>query len=413
MRRLLLLLFIIPTVAAFSPVEETIKVGETIEADTRFLELLSVASNGNVLVRIDYNTTGVVSDSSVIDGVNVTINETFFAQDPNERMATIIMTAKWRHLCTTDEDCNDGNACTINKCSGRPRTCEDHSKNITACVDSDGCCPTTCNWMMDSDCYKPCYKDRDCDDDNPGTIDSCNGDARNPGECEYVPNTECKNADDFCPSGCEYGTAGEGKDSDCSANNTCSYDYDCDDTSRGIVGACSGYGTDANPRSCIFSNITECKFNDGFCPPGCTEINDNDCPHQVVCGDNKCEYPETCESCVNDCGCTTGLTCSAGECVEEFRVCENIGERSNLSFGGTFYCSDSGWKTIKAGGSVCGNDYECKSEVCGDDKKCVSTILLKEKESQRLALTILVFFLVGVVIYLGSIIRIARKAKEF
>jgi len=417
MRRLLLLLLVIPLVSAtFDPIIETIKVGDKIDHHGRVVELLSVSESGQILVRVDNTTTRPITDIFVVDGVRIQILETFYVADPDERIAKINMTVQWRHLCNTDEDCISyiSNPCIIEvKCSGWPRSCEhdDSARNITECIDNDNCCPLICIWLSDDDCDKPCHKDRDCNDNDPGTIDICSGTVSNPGFCEYVPITYCKSWDDFCPVGCDYGYI-SGKDLDCSKNNTCSYGWECEGD-LGTTGACMGYGTDDDPRKCVYSNVTACILNDGFCPSGCTELNDNDCPHVVMCGDWKCEDYEDCGNCVIDCGCSTGLVCIEGECLEEVRVCDNIGERTNLSIGGDFYCSERGWKILKAGGSVCKNDYECRSSLCGSNEKCVSVVKIKEGESKKFALMLLGAFLVAVAVYFIVLYKISRKAKGF
>ncbi|MBI4448202.1 hypothetical protein HY643_04420 [Candidatus Woesearchaeota archaeon] len=72
--------------------------------------------------------------------------------------------------CDSISACNDNNSCTIDTCEGSPKKCV--YSPITACVNGDWCCPTSCNSKSDSDCEE-CQKDEDCEDDNPCTINSC------------------------------------------------------------------------------------------------------------------------------------------------------------------------------------------------------------------------------------------------
>ena len=411
--RLLLILFIIPVAsAAFDSEIETIGVGETMDHYGRVVRLLSVSDSGSIMVSVDNTTKGAVSGTRSIEGVKIQVLETFYVGDQDDRRAQINMTVMWRHYCDDDADCDDENSCTINMCTGWPRSCDndDSQINVSACKDGDGCCPDTCLWLNDNDCFEPCHKQRDCDDGDPGTVDECTGDSNNEGICQYEPKTACDDEDDFCPVGCEAGYIGDA-DTDCSKNNECSYAYNCPKKS-GQVARCEGYGTDANPRICLYSVIGTCEDGDGACPSWCDETNDNDCPHKVVCGDGVCENREDCGTCIADCGCSTGLTCVEGSCLEQVRICENIGERTNLSVGGEFYCSVNGWKVLKSGGARCEEAYECKTELCGSNNKCISQEQLDDARNKKIALFLLGGFLVGAAAYIGALWKINSKAKS-
>ncbi|MBU0760968.1 MAG: hypothetical protein KJ600_05690 [Nanoarchaeota archaeon] len=53
--------------------------------------------------------------------------------------------------CSEDLDCNDNNPCTVEVCSGNPRSCS--YENITECADGDGCCLSWCVGSgVDDDC---------------------------------------------------------------------------------------------------------------------------------------------------------------------------------------------------------------------------------------------------------------------
>ncbi len=58
-----------------------------------------------------------------------------------------------RDRCSTDQDCDDGNAGTIDICSGMPKTCQNNP--TTECVTGDMYCPEGCTNDMDSDCAIP------------------------------------------------------------------------------------------------------------------------------------------------------------------------------------------------------------------------------------------------------------------
>ena len=82
---------------------------------------------------------------------------------------------------TSATDCNDGNACTTDSCDPGSGCINDP---ITACVDSDGCCPSGCNTSssnLDNDCPAACGNgsvdgSEECDDgafNNDTTPDAC------------------------------------------------------------------------------------------------------------------------------------------------------------------------------------------------------------------------------------------------
>ncbi|MCW1297029.1 MAG: hypothetical protein OH319_05095 [Candidatus Parvarchaeota archaeon] len=60
-------------------------------------------------------------------------------------------------LCTSDLDCVDNNACTLDVCN-YPNTCIASCSNIpiTTCANGDGCCPVNCNSLSDNDCLAVC-----------------------------------------------------------------------------------------------------------------------------------------------------------------------------------------------------------------------------------------------------------------
>ena len=111
--------------------------------------------------------------------------------------------------------------------------CEGYQE--TSCIDDDGCCPTGCDFDVDSDCDAPepfCGDGivnglETCDGDCPTSASMCNdlnactingllGDASMcTAECTSTPVTACLDADGCCPTGCE------GVDSDCASTDLC------------------------------------------------------------------------------------------------------------------------------------------------------------------------------------------------
>jgi len=96
--------------------------------------------------------------------------------------------------CFIDSECDDGNSCTIDKCSDVPFKCSYES--VVECNSNDGCCPDGCALVTnyidgDLDCLPApdCESDSDCNDGSDATIDTC---MLSLGECnyEFVVNSE-------------------------------------------------------------------------------------------------------------------------------------------------------------------------------------------------------------------------------
>jgi alpha-N-arabinofuranosidase len=123
--------------------------------------------------------------------------------------------------------CDDGNACTENKLTGKAETCTAAcSYNaILICSSGDGCCPAGCSPSTDADCSASCGNGTvdsgetcdppgscpaSCDDAKACTADQLTGSATNCNvACSNSPILVCTSGDGCCPSGC---TA---TDSDC------------------------------------------------------------------------------------------------------------------------------------------------------------------------------------------------------
>jgi hypothetical protein len=104
--------------------------------------------------------------------------------------------------CLDVTECDDGNNCTADSCSGFPRECI--NEPITWCSPGDNCCPTDCTPTFDSDCPPPkeCITDVDCLDSLACTEDLCDSS----GECSHLAITACLSNDGCCPANCiDYG----------------------------------------------------------------------------------------------------------------------------------------------------------------------------------------------------------------
>jgi len=124
--------------------------------------------------------------------------------------------------CATDEKCDDDNPCTKDKCNGSTCTCE--YEKVDSC----------------------CVADFECDDDNPCTLDRCIANvcrhgSKYPGtvccadEADCVPTSTCKKG--ICQkSGKTTGVCYFIADPD--KPNCCEFDSECDDASDKLLGKC-------------------------------------------------------------------------------------------------------------------------------------------------------------------------------
>lgn len=177
--------------------------------------------------------------------------------------------------CESDSGCDDLDPCTKDTCEG-----ECKHEEINDCVDDDQCCPSGCT-TEDNDCGE-CVKDIDCIDNNECTKDECQDH-----ECVNTQITSCVHNDDCCPSGCVHS-----EDNDCPVID-CESDSDCDDNN------------DCTTDKCVDN---ECEYS---------SVDDGETCDDGICCDGDCEEPE-CESdsdCEDDDACRTNFTCqNAGDC---------------------------------------------------------------------------------------------------
>ena len=171
--------------------------------------------------------------------------------------------------CTSDLDCNEGDLCTIDKCGGTPKICT--------------------------------YAPKDCEDNNPATIDGCNM-----GECQHTPTTACKSGDNYCPTGCNAQI-----DTDCPQleKDNCNSNKDCEDNNPCSTDLCEG-----NPKGCNHVPKNGCSFGNQCVDYGSRETM-GDIP-QYCNKFGKWDNQKLINSlCDENYECVTN-TCSQGKCIE-------------------------------------------------------------------------------------------------
>jgi cysteine-rich repeat protein len=142
--------------------------------------------------------------------------------------------------CLSGSECNDGNACTTDSCNSG--MCSHVA--ITSCVNSDGCCPSGCTLVNDSDCSAVCGNGiretgEGCDDGDISSGDGCSSSCTV--ESGYTCNTATPNVcTQTCTDNCN------------SLNYNCDYHTICG--SNISCGTCSGGQTCNSTGRCVTSN---------------------------------------------------------------------------------------------------------------------------------------------------------------
>ena len=241
----------------------------------------------------------------------------------------------------TAKACNDGNACTIDSCSGLAGVCG-HAAGAGPCSDgnpctlADACTATACRGTPLT-----------CNDGNPCTQDACGA----AGACIALANGDPCNDGNACTThdACKAKVCAPGLPVDCGDGEPCTVDSCQADGSCAHV-AQLGPCDDANPCTpndacqggkCVgATNACNCK-GDG----DCAKFEDGDaCNGTLVCSGTKCTLdPTTVVACPTSDGCMVASCAFAtGKCAA-----------TPAPDGGP--CSD---------GKLCTNGDKCKGGVC-------------------------------------------------
>jgi hypothetical protein len=256
--------------------------------------------------------------------------------------------------CATNDDCDDGIACTIDFCDPATRTCMhkgDCCFSIADCDDSDPCTIDIC----DSVANKCSYREMDCDDQNLCTEDWCEP----YGGCRYTPSLSC--------------------------STPCQRMADCDDGDLCTEDMC-----DLPQNICVFVAI-RCEDDDPctreFCAPqqGCV-IQDlpgcelcrsaADCP---LPSDNNCltaacdPQAEKCvftqKKCDDQDPCTNDYCVPAtGECQADFICCDEDSDCDPGNACSTGKCTGGHCQLSPI---ACSDDNPCTIDSCDTDVGCI------------------------------------------
>lgn len=253
---------------------------------------------------------------------------------------------------TTSADCGEPRReCQAFVVAGAASTCDAECvmTDITVCKDGDGCCPSDCNRLNDSDCGageavcgdgiveggESC--DGDCpfnvlDCPKPTALCSVAGFVGNPldctAECIDRAQTECQHDDDCCPAGCWAAvdndcvvptpTCGDGMvdpGETCDGASCPDGLAECPQPPSECFFATYEGSADTCTASCLLTEQTACVDGDGCCPERCVYAMDKDCPRpDSICGDGVIEPGENCDG---DCPINVGSCDDLNVCTQD------------------------------------------------------------------------------------------------
>ena len=201
--------------------------------------------------------------------------------------------------CIVDADCNDAEPCTEDVCNPETGLCASTPlESGSPCDDGDPCTgPDTCQGGVCQGFGKVacCEEDIDCDDDNPCTVDTCDGDSA---QCDH----------DDAPDGttCDDGT-------DCTDPDTCTGGV-C--VGEALLGCCTTHADCDDGNSCT---TDKCNAAAGVCMyvsflPGSECDDGNACTFGDWCQSGQCKG-------VSEILCTTSNPCKAAVCDPDTGDC--------------------------------------------------------------------------------------------
>jgi hypothetical protein len=207
--------------------------------------------------------------------------------------------------------CPAPSGCTQYTLTGAAADCSAHCAptTITACEDSNDCCPPGCNQATDSDCATVC---------GDGVVDD---------STETCDRAITAGHDGACPASCD-------------DNNPCT-----DDSTSGRVEDCT--------RTCTHAAKTACSSGDRCCPMGCAGA-DSDCDgvcNDGIVQDRRREEPDQ-ETCDPSSSCPTTCPDDGDPCTEE--------ELTGTSASCDVTCNH--WPIVTCSGSI--SDRCCPTPGC-------------------------------------------------
>ena len=229
---------------------------------------------------------------------------------------------------TTDlGTCDDGNPCTTDTCSGE-EGCVHEDLDGGECLDGDSC--TAADHCEAGVCVGMPV---DCSDDNPCTIDSCDG----AGGCLHEPQTSLCDDGDPCTIGdlCDGG--------ECAG----SVSLDCDDANPCTDDSCSETGCVHAPNASECDDSNACTESSACVAGACAPTAPVDCDDGNACTTDTCDPASGCAQVANTLPCDDGDVCSLGDA-----------------------CGDDACQT-GSGSLTCDDGNPCTTDTCDPEIGCV------------------------------------------
>ena len=297
-----------------------------------------------------------------------------------ERCGKHPVTLAW--TCVTDKVliCNDGNACTADKCDAKEGCVSTPVPDGGSCDDGNKC--TNGDTCKTGTCTGTAFEAKtQCDDFNLCTDDVCSPDKgclNNPTATKACSDGDDCTAGDQCKEGkCDGGsnTCGCLTDTDCKSKddgNACNGVLYCDKkTNKCIVNPGTVVNCDISINNACQSNV--CDEKDGKCHVNkkkdatpCQSDN-NVCTGQDACADGDC-VPGTLIDCNDKNACTTDSCDPKGGCVNTPAAgsCDDGNECTTADTCGGGNCKGKDID-VKA---VCTDSNECTNDSCDKLKGC-------------------------------------------
>ena len=283
------------------------------------------------------------------------------------------------NCCTSSSQCDDSNACTTDLCSSN--VC---SNTPFACISNDGCCPAGCNIGNDNDC-KTCTSNSQCDDGNVCTLNVCSGNV-----CTYptisgccTSSSQCSDSNvcttDLCSSNtCSHSIISNCCTSslDCGDNNACTTDscsnnvcvhtaVTCNDNNACTTDTCStSLGCQYTPLNCDDSNAcTTDTCSGGICLHTQMNCSDGNICTTDTCNSGTCSYSSISGCCTSSSQCGSNQVCTNNVCVLNCTAetntvfCSRLGKNCG-SVTANDNCGNS--RTVSSCGN-CSTGYNCQT----------------------------------------------------
>jgi cysteine-rich repeat protein len=250
---------------------------------------------------------------------------------------------------TDDGLCDDKNPCTDDGCDGKTGACK-NTANVLPCTDGNAC--TDKDTCQNGQCAGVAA---DCDDKNPCTSDTCDGQQG----CQHAlaDNGACDDGN-ACTIGdlCLGGQCLAGKAKDCGDDNACTVDL-CDSA----TGTCAHKALDGQP--CTDGNA--CTDPD-FCAGDVCQGKLKDCNDLNPCTDDSCDVTVGCVHSASTKPCNDSNACTGND------LCDGKGGCVGAAIDVSATCTDNNPCTADSCDAGQGCVHGPQASVCEDGNPCTN-----------------------------------------